>query len=175
MKDNTDKVSFRKVRIADAAKYVGWLNDPEVFQFLSLQGGLTLEKEHEWINDLDKNKNKHVFAICEANGNLIGNVELRVDPENKLASLGIFIGEKSAQNQGYGKAAITKMLEYGFNDLGLHRIELFVHTDNQRAIHLYEKVGFQREGRKRECVFRNNKYFDSYIMSILDSEWRTIK
>ena len=64
------------------------------------------------------------------------------------------------------------LLEYGFNTLNLNRIDLKVNDFNSRAIKCYQKIGFIEEGRMRQSCFRNGKYHDQIIMSVLRSEWK---
>lgn len=66
------------------------------------------------------------------------------------------------------------MLDYGFGVLNLHRIELNVFDYNARAMHVYEKLGFKREGVQREALFYDHKYHDSILMSILEDGFRAL-
>ena len=81
------------------------------------------------------------------------------------------IGDKSCWGQGYGTEAMQLLLEHAFNTLNLNRVDLHVYDDNQRAIEMYKRVGFVEEGRLRDYHFREGKYFDTLIMSILRDEW----
>jgi RimJ/RimL family protein N-acetyltransferase len=76
--------------------------------------------------------------------------------------------------KGYGSEAMRLMLDYGFGILNLHRIELDVFAFNERAIRAYEKLGFQKEGIKRDCLFYEYEYHDAIIMSILADEFKQI-
>ena len=60
---------------------------------------------------------------------------------------------------------------YGFRELGLHRIGLSVSEFNQAGIRAYEKAGFTVEGRRRESVLHDGRWYDNVLMSILDYEW----
>jgi RimJ/RimL family protein N-acetyltransferase len=64
------------------------------------------------------------------------------------------------------------LLDYAFNQLNLHRVWLRVIEDNERAIHIYEKIGFQHTGRLRQCVFKQGYYQDLLLMDILRDEYR---
>jgi RimJ/RimL family protein N-acetyltransferase len=92
-----------------------------------------------------------------------------------LAELGIHIGEKKYWNQGYGTKAIQLLLRHGFESLNLHRLWLRVFETNQGAIRSYEKAGFTLEGKFREAQYLEGKYVNVMIMSVLSSEWQTIK
>ena len=64
------------------------------------------------------------------------------------------------------------MLQYGFDQLKLHRIELEVYEFNPRAIHVYEKLGFVREGIKRQVLLWEGQYHDAILMSVLAHEYQ---
>jgi RimJ/RimL family protein N-acetyltransferase len=63
------------------------------------------------------------------------------------------------------------MLEHAFDRLGLHRVGLSVFSYNLRAIRAYEKAGFRIEGRQREAILRDGRYWDEIQMSVLVDEW----
>ena len=86
--------------------------------------------------------------------------------------LGIFIGNKDYWGHGYGSDAVRLMLEYGFGQLNLHRVYLYVFAYNKRAIRAYEKCGLKHEGALREAGYKNGRYFDILVMGILENEWR---
>lgn len=66
-------------------------------------------------------------------------------------------------------------MDFAFRELNLHRLQLITISYNERAINLYEKLGFKREGVYREAVFRDGKRYDMYLYGILDREWSQIK
>jgi len=156
-------------------RYVEWLNDWEIRRFLAadLPYPLTIQDEEEWFHRQREDKNSRVFAILTRAGNqLIGNCGLhQIDWTNRHAVLGIFIGDKSYWDKGYGTDAIHTLLRYAFEEAGLHRVELTVHAFNPRAIHVYEKVGFRLEGTRRQVLYREGTWHDEHIMAILRDEW----
>jgi len=64
------------------------------------------------------------------------------------------------------------MVRHAFRQLGLHRIALSVFEFNERAIRAYRRCGFVVEGRARESIWRDGRWWDELTMSILESEWR---
>jgi RimJ/RimL family protein N-acetyltransferase len=66
---------------------------------------------------------------------------------------------------------ILKFIPFIFDLYNLHKISLEVLSTNTRAISLYENLGFIKDGVKREEVYKNGKWIDSIIMSILKSEY----
>ena len=64
------------------------------------------------------------------------------------------------------------MVDHAFGTLGLHRIALYVFEFNERAIRAYRRCGFVIEGRSRESIWRDGRWWDELAMSVLESDWR---
>jgi hypothetical protein len=64
------------------------------------------------------------------------------------------------------------MLSHAFDTLNLHRVALSVFEFNERAIRSYRSCGFTVEGRSREAIWREGRWWDEITMSILEPEWR---
>ena len=108
-----------------------------------------------------------------ASGRLIGSCAFsQLDSDNGSALYHITIGEKDCWGMGYGTEATQLMLSHAFDHLGLHRVGLTVFTFNERAIRAYRKAGFMVEGRAREAIHRDGRFWDEIAMSILEPEWR---
>lgn len=117
-----------------------------------------IEHPHAWIID---------------GPSLLGSIRLdRVDLVDRRASLAIGLLRREDQGRGLGTEAIRRVLAYGFDELGLHRVSLRVLASNMRAIRSYEKCGFRVEGRERETVFLDGGWRDDLIMGLLRHEFR---
>ncbi|WP_242391717.1 GNAT family N-acetyltransferase [Enterococcus faecalis] len=79
--------------------------------------------------------------------------------------------QKEQRGQGYGFEAVSLICKFAFYELGLHKIRLAVNSNNQKAIHVYEKVGFKKEGIDREALFQDGQWLDIYNYGILQKEW----
>lgn len=77
---------------------------------------------------------------------------------------------KNYQNKGVGSALMKALLDIADNWLMLVRVELTVFADNERAIRLYEKFGFEKEGVKRLAGIRNGRYVDELLMARINSK-----
>ena len=128
----------------------------------------------EYLEDISKDRSRFDFLIFLKESNkLVGEVVINdIDRNNRGASTRVSINRKEDFNKGYGTEAMILLLNYGFSMLNLHRIELEVFPFNERAIHVYEKIGFVREGIRRDGCFFNNKYYNMITMSILEEEFR---
>lgn len=173
-----ERVRLSRNERADLPHFLEWLNDPEVRRYLS--GNLPLSQAHEeaWFeNMLKKPAEEQPFSIEIRDGEnwrLIGNCGFfDIDWQARSSEVGIFIGDKSCWNQGYGTEVMRLLLKVGFETLNLNRIFLRVFAGNLGAIRAYEKAGFVHEGRFRQAVFREGKYHDVLFMSVLRAEWQT--
>src|SRR4029077_6502603 len=90
--------------------------------------------------------------------------------KDRCATLGIALGREYI-GRGYGTDAMRVIVDYGFREMGLHRIQLGVAPFNPAGIRAYEKAGFVEEGRYRESVLHDGRWYDEVLMSILDHEW----
>lgn len=166
------KIYLAPKRIEEAEQFTEWLNDFSTTDYLGRSHQIiTLEAEREYLEKHNKDEAK--FSIIKAETDeMIGTISLEsIDHINQIATLGIFIGEKQARNQGYGTEAIHLILDYGFNYLNLKNIELHVMEFNKRAYGCYEKCGFKETGRRRKCKYINGKHYDLIYMDILKEEF----
>lgn len=171
------RVRLRGIEKTDIPRFVEWLNDPEVIAGLSMTIPLSTSQEDAWFDHLrDRPIEEHPLGIevqTPEGWVLIGNLGLmNIQWKDRLAEVGIFIGEKSYWNQGYGQEAMTLMLQHAFDTLGLNRVYLRVFETNPRAVRSYEKAGFVHEGRMRQAQFQNGRFIDVLLMSVLRSEWQ---
>src|SRR5690606_2010418 len=170
-----EKVILRPVRREDLPLLNQMKNDVEG----ELAGGgdppmpqplpmLEAEYEQSWSRGGRDNVN---FAI-EADGKLIGGCALfDFDSTAHTCQLGITIGDKAYWGKGYGREAISLLVNYAFQHRNLHKVFLRVHSKNERAIRAYQAVGFAEEGRLRDHVWSNGAYDDLIYMGILREEW----
>ena len=111
------------------------------------------------------------FAI-EADGKFIGQCALfHYDTVASTCELGITIGDKDYWAKGYGREAITLLLDYAFRLRNIRKVWLQVHAHNPRAISAYKACGFIEEGRLRAHVWSNGQYIDLVQMGVLRDEW----
>jgi RimJ/RimL family protein N-acetyltransferase len=103
----------------------------------------------------------------------IGNCGLHgIDSKDRNATFGIVIGEKDYWNRGYGTEAAGLLINYGFQQLNLHRISSYAFDFNERSIKLHKNLGFREEGRLRQATFKNGQYHDHVQFGLLREEWR---
>lgn len=111
---------------------------------------------------------EHVYSyVALVNDEVVGNLgfEVCINPRRRhVASLGMGVKDNS-QGLGVGSALLSAALDLADNWLNLKRVELTVYIDNDRAIHLYKKFGFEIEGESRGYAFRNGEYVSVFHMA----------
>lgn len=151
---------------------IRWVTHPEVRRHLSRTAPLTRAEEEAWLRGLDTRRDVVLVLVLREGERAIGCVGLHgLGGPDRNAELGISIGEPDAWGQGYGSEAIVLMLDHAFRELNLHRVHLHVKATNPRAIACYERLGFVREGVRREVHWQDGAWVDGVLMSILDREW----
>ena len=162
-------ISLRSIDMSYVSdNYVSWMNDKEVIS--GLQNPVipyTKEMLSDYIQSVIKNSNNQMFAIIDnTSGKHIGNIKLIVNKENKNCELGILIGDKNFWGKGVGQESCKLLVKYAFNDLNLSKVWLAVHANNNAAIRLYEKIGFQTEGVFKKHIFYDGQFIDKVFMAI---------
>jgi RimJ/RimL family protein N-acetyltransferase len=108
-----------------------------------------------------------------AEDRLVGFIAIHgIEWNNQAGELSIGIGDPADWDRGYGSEAMQMMLRYAFNELNLYRVGLNTISYNERAIRVYERAGFVREGVQRSFGQRDGRRYDLILMSILQDEWR---
>jgi len=172
-------IKLRTLVKKDVSPFYKWINDEEVVKYsLSLFTKINTKKEiNKWFSSLINDKNSNNLGIyLDATDELIGYTGFcNISKTNKSGEYFIFIGEKEAWGKGIGTKVTEKILKIGFIEHQLNRIMLTVSEPNIGGLKAYKKAGFKIEGRLREASFRDNKFHDKFIMSILKSEWKSRK
>ena len=173
-----ENVLLRPIKRSDISCFLKWFNDPEMVQYLDMYLPMTEMSEEKFIEDLGTTRAKSdiifvVEAIEGESGKPIGNCGLHsISPKDHNATFGIIIGEKDYWSKGYGVEAARLLINYGFQQLNLHRISSSAIAYNDRSIKLHKKLGFREEGRLRQAMFKNGQYHDRVEFGILREEWK---
>jgi RimJ/RimL family protein N-acetyltransferase len=154
-----------------------WYADPEVVRLTRYQDSPMRPEEIErFFAARALGSDSLAMAIHRRDDDrLIGTCALsQLDADNGSALFHITIGEKESWGRGFGTEATRLMIDHAFSGLGLHRVALTVFSFNERAIRSYRSVGFIVEGRAREAIWREGRWWDEISMSILDVDWQAL-
>ena len=169
-----ERVVLRRHVEGNIRAFQRWYADPDVVRLTRYQDGPMRRDEIErFFAARALGVDSLAMAIHLRDGDrLIGTCALsQLDRDNGSALFHITIGEKDMWGAGYGTEATRLMIGHAFEGLGLHRVALTVFAFNERAVRSYRSVGFLVEGRAREAIWREGRWWDEISMSILDSDW----
>lgn len=122
--------------------------------------GLYLENAHRDIYDVKQLR----LCICDMDDKCIGLIDVfDFDPKNRRAGIGIVITKSENRNKGLGAEAISLLCNYAFTILDLHQLYANILSTNTTSIHLFEKLGFEKIGVKRDWI-RTSEGFKDEIM-----------
>jgi len=158
------------IRRAEADDYVAVA---EMFKSLKVFPG-TLQvpyPSHEyWRKRITDNPESAYYLVAIIDQRVVGMANIDTFPNRPrrkhAGAIGICVHEEW-QGKGVGAALMHAILDLADNWLNLTRIELEVFSDNEAAIHLYERFGFEVEGTLRQHAFRNGQFVDSTMMARL--------
>ena len=170
----TNRLYFRLLNEGDATEeYVGWLNDSEVNQYLETRHQeQDVESCRRFIDLCNEDDASCLLGIFTKDTGLhIGNVKLGfIHHLYKRAQLSLFIGEKACWGKGYGKEIIGAVTNYGFDVLGLNRIEAGCYEDNLASLRAFIKVGYSVEGFFRQHVDFQGRLVGCFWLGMLRGE-----
>ena len=160
------------------ASYVNWLNDSEVTQYLETKWTVqNLETIQSFVESQRGNAHSVLFAIIsKENDRHIGNIKIGpVNEHHRHADISYFIGNKAYWNKGMATEAIRLICKFGFEELGLNKVEAGVYETAAASWKALEKNGFKKEGELREQANLNGKYITVFRYGLLKSEWELSK
>lgn len=163
------KYLIRPVKPEDAEQINALRRQPEVARTMLALPSERTEKVREHIEALTPDDHFYVAVTTLPAGSekIIGVANLSVSHSFRTRHCGeIALGvDKNYWNQGIGSALMENLTDLADNWLRLVRLELTVDFDNEAAIHLYEKFGFEKEGVCRKACVRDGEYIDTVMMS----------
>jgi len=168
-----ERVRLAAPLLEDREALARWSNDPDYMRRLD-DDPIAPQPPDSFLRPGKESEDSFLFHLRTVPEDyLIGFVALfNVKYGNQSAVMAIGIGDPEYRGRGYGSEAMRLIINYAFRELNLYRISLSVLDYNPRAVHVYEKVGFVREGTSRQAVCRDGQRFDAIHMGLLRSEWK---
>jgi len=171
------KIKLTSINDEDVFELHKWFNDVSFMRHYDIVSAIpkNIENIKELVSEARKSNTAYIFAVKNIQEQeLIGVTGFDdISWNNGTALIYIGIGGEKYRGCGYGKEALKLTIEFGFEELNFHRIQLTVLEYNEVAINLYEKLGFKREGVYREFIHRDGRRYDMYLYGILRSEWES--
>ena len=154
--------------------YTKWINDESINIFIGSSDTVSYRYSQEDWATQERDPDTCTFSIVDkTTRNLIGICTSNlICGSARTANLSICIGEKNYQDKGYGTEVMKLLIRFAFYQQNAHRIELFVNSNNKRAIKCYEKCGLKIAGCRHEASYYDGKYSDLYLMELLKSDYK---
>lgn len=178
------QVHLHEVSAEDVARVAQWLEDEEVSSrwlgrqetgepmHLNYLPREMLQTPPEKWQRVFHDPHRRILSVYTPEGEHIGEAHLALQDFLGWAELAFFIGQKDRCRQGYGLATLYSLLDLVFNGLCLRRAWANVPVFNEAGLRLLKRAGFVKEGRLRQSWPHSGRYYDSFIMGLLASEFR---
>jgi RimJ/RimL family protein N-acetyltransferase len=167
------EVIIREANPSDAVQIIAYVNrlSEEQNSNIELSPGEfthTVESEAAILSEFALSENS-IFLVAESAGKIVGIINCRGSKRKAIryaVTLGMSVGQ-DWRGQGIGGRLMARAIEWARRAGSIKRIELAVFERNTIAIRLYQKFGFEIEGRRRKAVFRDEQYLNGLIMALL--------
>lgn len=172
----TERLTLREIAVDDADAIFAMMSDLQVMRYygVPMRSREEAVKRANSIRAAFQERNIVYWAMIEkTSGDFIGSGGFwRIIKPDSRAHIGYEL-VPAWWNRGFMTEAVSAMLKFGFETIGLHSIEAGIHPDNIGSQRVLEKLGFVREGYFREKYFDNerNSFIDAAVYSMLRSDW----
>ena len=156
----------------DISQNYHWANDPELIRLAGIEPApKSLVDMERWFENVHTDPNQKMLTIKTLEGDYIGNISLTdISWRCGTAEIGLFLGDRATWGHGLGSEAVELAVRFAFDELRLHRIEARVLAFNARALRLFERCGFTREGVLRGSFFTGGEHTDVVVLSRLATD-----
>ena len=167
-----ERIELRTVEEADIEFLTRGVNHPAIRRYISaFRTPQNRERYSEVFENVDSGEDGASLLVCD-DDERVGSVQLYpVDDGRGTANLAYWI-EPDHQSDGYATEACELVVEYGFEELRLHRISAVTMAPNTASRRLLERLDFTHEGTKRESAFAEGEHVDEEQYGLLETEWR---
>lgn len=167
----TDRLLLRQFIESDIENVFKGLSHPEIIKYygVSYQTLEATKEQMKFFADLEKNETGIWWAVCSLDNNFFygaGGLN-SLSKEQKKAQIGFWL-ISDFWGKGIMKEAMPLICNYGFDKLGLHRIEGIVETENTNCKRAMAKLDFEYEGTMKECEIKNGKFISLDIYAKLN-------
>ena len=171
---NAGPVRLRRPGAGDLTAIVAANQDPQIVRWFGVAQPYTeadarrcLEREvpQEWARGTEA-----IFVIADPADAYAGAVDLRISATDPAVGEVGFLVAPQARGRGYATAAVRALVDWGFAELGLIRIQWRAEVGNDASRRVAEKVGFTMEGLVRQGYQENGRRRDCWIASMLSTD-----
>ena len=183
MRFDSERLFFRNFHLSDTDPVHAYASDPLVTQmtywgpYTLLETGSFLQRAIRSAAEIPRSF-YDLAIVTKEYGSLsspVGGCKIHLtDRENREGEIGYYLEQKS-WNKGFATETAQSLLSFGFARLRLHRMVALCFVENRGSAHVLEKIGMTREGTLRKHRLKEGRWVDSFLYSILDSEWKSLQ
>ena len=169
-------LQLREAAREDAAALIAFLNQvggESDYMTLDEAGILMTEEQMAAFIRHQAQADNQLYLLALLNGEIAGLVSITADFHERIRHIGqvFLVVKKAFWNQGLGRILLEEALDWAEGSGVLRRLELSVQVRNERAVHLYQDLGFEIEGlQKRGAYLKEGIFLDVYLMGKLIDE-----
>lgn len=170
----SERIYLRALEPDDYKVSIQWRKDDEIWDML---GGtkhfVSSAYEKQWVEKTIFDSKDIKLAIClKEDDRYIGNVYMtNIDQVRQSCHSHVLIGNKDYWGKGIAQEALRLFCDYMFKERNMHRIQAIVLESNIQSLKMHQKCGYRIEGLMRDSVFKEGKFQNQYILSLLGTDF----
>lgn len=167
-------MNLRALELEDLPKLKSWRNKKQVKKSTREYRLLNSVHQKNWFESIHKNNppKEIMFGILNKKNNLVGVTGLTyIDWKNRNSEISIYFSTQDWQAKKEAFDVLNVVMNYGFGELNLNRLWVEIYENMEENIKLFEKMKFVKEGKHRQKLWRDNRWWDSFIYSKLAGEY----
>jgi RimJ/RimL family protein N-acetyltransferase len=178
MQLESERLLLREFNMSDWPALHAYTSVPDVVKYMPFgptTGAETREHLSQCLTTAAEQPRRiyELAVVIRAENQLIGTATITLHPQERRHASFSYLLHRHYWGHGYATEAMRTLINFGFRDLQLHRLEDTADTRNQASVRVMEKLGMQREGHLRETIWKDGQWYDEYIYAILAHEWLT--
>lgn len=165
------------IKRSDLRKLMEWRNNPDFRKFFREYRQISFDMQKRWYKEkvlsdpatmmfsIRRLKDDCLFGCCGL---------VYIHTEYRHADISLYIGWNNSyiDTKGYAEESCRLLLHHAFKTLKLNKVWTEIYSNDEQKKKLYKKLGFKKDGVLREQFFKNGRFWNSIILSILAKEWK---
>jgi [ribosomal protein S5]-alanine N-acetyltransferase len=176
MQLESERLLLREFDHSDWPALHAYTSDPEVVQYMPFGPNTEAEACAHLAECLataaeEPRRIYELAVVLRTENRLIGMTTLALHYHEQRHASFSYLFHRDYWGQGYATEAMRRLIDFGFTELQLHRIEDSCDTRNHASARVMEKLGMRREGHLRETIWKDGRWYDEYLYAVLVQDW----
>jgi RimJ/RimL family protein N-acetyltransferase len=173
----TDRLLIRSFQDSDLEAFITYRSDPAIARYQGWEAPYSRETATAFVQEMKQKEPGTPGEWCQlaielkAGGEMIGDCAFHILAEDPRQAEIAFTLSQGYQSRGYATEAVTRLLDYLFGEVGMHRVRAICDVENLASVRLLERVGMRREAHLIENVWFKGAWGSEYWYGLLKREW----